>query len=65
MTSSHVTLSSTTELKAVVFGSTSVMPKGEGIAQKPPPEILDELIPPPPRTEAEKIYLEEKFDFST
>ena len=22
------------------------MPKGEGIAQKPPPEILEELIPP-------------------
>ena len=45
------------------FPQKPVMPKGEGIAQKLPPEILDELIPPPPWTEAKKFYLEEKFHF--
>ena len=45
------------------FSINPVMPKGEGIARKPPPEILEELIPPPPWTEAKKFFLEEKFHF--
>ena len=36
----------------------SVMPKGDGIAQKPPPENLEELITPP------WIEAEKKFNFS-
>ena len=39
------------------------MPKGEGIAQKTPPEILEELIPPSPWTETKKFFFEEIFHF--
>ena len=39
------------------------MPKVEGIARKPPPEILEELIPP--WTEAKRNFFGGKISFFT